>query len=371
MPRLGKTPSRVLVSQLALALPRHVLGCLLSGQPAVPPDESTAELTACEILSSSCFDHVGKALTLLTSLCELAFHHRALREATLGQPAFAAQLTDAANMVLLAVAGPEAGACVGAAAEQERVQAALDRAAMVPAALRALAFAFTTAGRSGSGGDTAAAASAAADGVLDWQSICEALLQQPRGAMLLEAGFDAVRTLVLAVRAALVGDTQGEAVYRLAYYAGEWVGGDGVLANPCRGAGLAAQAVAWLLGPARSSSTASPKLPCLPPRFAPPRPQHSPASLRPLPPAACALRCRHRAAVIHVRHASLLPAPHAARPLGGRPPATRAGLPHAARHTHGCATLCPEHPDRQQQQRIQAGGGAAALLHRWAGAAGG
>ncbi len=40
--------------------------------------------------------------------------------------------------------------------------------------------------------------------------------------MLLEAGFDAVRTVVLAVRAALVGDTQGAAVYRLAYYAGAW-----------------------------------------------------------------------------------------------------------------------------------------------------
>ena len=139
MPRLGKTPSRVLVSQLALALPRHVLGCLLSGQPAVPPDESTAELTACEILSSSCFDHIGKALTLLTSLCELAFHHRALREATLGQPAFAAQLTDAANMVLLAVTGPEAGACVGAAAEQERVQAALETLSLQVRSCHALA----------------------------------------------------------------------------------------------------------------------------------------------------------------------------------------------------------------------------------------
>lgn len=38
--------------------------------------------------------------------------------------------------------------------------------------------------------------------------------------MLLEAGFDAVRTVVLAVRAALVGDTDGDSVYRLAYYAG-------------------------------------------------------------------------------------------------------------------------------------------------------
>lgn len=38
--------------------------------------------------------------------------------------------------------------------------------------------------------------------------------------MLLEAGFDAARTVVLAVRAGLVGDTGGEAVYRLAFHAG-------------------------------------------------------------------------------------------------------------------------------------------------------
>lgn len=46
------------------------------------------------------------------------------------------------------------------------------------------------------------------------------LLQHPRGAALLEAGFDAVRAVVLSVRAGLVGDTEGEAVYRLAYCAG-------------------------------------------------------------------------------------------------------------------------------------------------------
>ena len=49
-----------------------------------------------------------------------------------------------------------------------------------------------------------------------------AAVQHPRGAALLEVGFDAVRAVVLAVRVGLVGDTDGETVYRLAYYAGGW-----------------------------------------------------------------------------------------------------------------------------------------------------
>lgn len=173
MPRPGRTPSRVSAVQLALALPRHVLGCLLTGQPAVPPDAATEELTTAEIQSTSAFDHVAKALGLLTSLCELAFHHAGLRDATLGQRDFGMQLVDAANLALLAVSGPEAAAVLAGAASLAGVQAALDRAAMVPAALRALAFAFTA----GSG----EAAAAAAEGVLDWQSICEAVLQVGRG----------------------------------------------------------------------------------------------------------------------------------------------------------------------------------------------
>lgn len=169
VPRPGQTPARVAAVALALALPRHVLGCLLSGQPAVPPDADTGSLTSAVIESSSHFDHIAKALTLLTSLCELSFHHRGLRDAVLTHPEFGTQLVDAANMVLLAVTGPEADVCMSAAGEQARVQAALDRAAMVPAALRALAFAFTA--RNG-----AQAAAAAVGGVLDWQAICEAVL---------------------------------------------------------------------------------------------------------------------------------------------------------------------------------------------------
>lgn len=171
VPRAGKPPSRVVVSQLMLALPRHVLGCLMLGQPAVPADATTVELTSAEIASSSCYDHVGKALCLLTALCELAFHHKQLRLATLASPDLAFALVDAANMCLLAVAGPQADALLQGAASTERVQTALDRAAMVPATFRALAFALTT------HGNGSAAAAAAAGGVLDWGAICEAVLE--------------------------------------------------------------------------------------------------------------------------------------------------------------------------------------------------
>lgn len=144
----------------------------------MPPDEATAELTSAPIQSASHFEHAAKGLSLLTALCELAFHHRGLREATLARPEFADQLVDAANLALLAVTGPEADATVTSAARQASVRASLDRAALVPAALRALAFGFTA--RSGG-----AAAAAAAGGVLDWQAICEGLLTVSFGGGLL------------------------------------------------------------------------------------------------------------------------------------------------------------------------------------------
>lgn len=95
VPRPGKSPARISAVGLALALPRHVLGCLLTGQPAVPPDDTTAQLTSAEIESTSHYDHIAKALGLLTSLCDLAFHHPGLRDATLDQREFGMQLVDA------------------------------------------------------------------------------------------------------------------------------------------------------------------------------------------------------------------------------------------------------------------------------------
>jgi hypothetical protein len=86
---------------------------------------------------------------------------------------------------------------------------------MVPAALRALAYAFTA----------IAAEPLPGDPRLNWDSVADTLLQTPRGAVLLDAAFDAVRLLVLAVRAALTTSQAGsEDVYRLAFHAGAWPG---------------------------------------------------------------------------------------------------------------------------------------------------
>ena len=64
VPRPGQAPVRVSPVALALVLPRHALGCLLAGQPAVPPDADTPTLTSAAIESTSHFEHIAKALTL-------------------------------------------------------------------------------------------------------------------------------------------------------------------------------------------------------------------------------------------------------------------------------------------------------------------
>lgn len=65
--------------RLVLVLPKHILACLLSGQPTSPPDEMTNRLTDCSITSMSHFGHIAKALQLLCNLCESASQNRSLR----------------------------------------------------------------------------------------------------------------------------------------------------------------------------------------------------------------------------------------------------------------------------------------------------
>ena len=67
VPRAGRTPSRVSLTQLTAALPRHAMACLLARQPAVPPVDGAAHLTTAPLHATSCWDHVAKALGLLAS----------------------------------------------------------------------------------------------------------------------------------------------------------------------------------------------------------------------------------------------------------------------------------------------------------------
>ncbi|GAB4822103.1 hypothetical protein N2152v2_009149 [Parachlorella kessleri] len=187
------------------------MACLLARQPAVPPNEATPALTDCQIASSSCFDHIAKALQLLCNLCDSAAQNRTLRTEILLSQEFVLEVVDAVNLLLLAMAGPEAQRCLDAAQAQGTLQEALDRASLVPGALRALAYAFTA----------VAAEPVQGDAQLNWDSIADTLLQHPRGSVLLEVVFDAVRTLVLAVRAALTAsEASSDDVYKLAFHAG-------------------------------------------------------------------------------------------------------------------------------------------------------
>ena len=63
---------------------------------------------------------------------------------------------------------------------------------------------------------------------------CVGGAEAPRGAALLDAAFDAVRVLVLAVRAALAGDASGVDTYQLAFHAGQGARLAGMGARPQR-----------------------------------------------------------------------------------------------------------------------------------------
>ena len=110
-------------ARLTRALPRHIMACLLARQPAVPPpDEAPPLLTDCQIASSSCFDHIAKALQLLCNLCDSAAQYRALRSEVLLSQDFVLEVVDAINLLLLAMAGPEAQRCLDAAQAQGTLQ---------------------------------------------------------------------------------------------------------------------------------------------------------------------------------------------------------------------------------------------------------
>jgi hypothetical protein len=98
------------------------MACLLARQPASPPDDVTASLTDCQIASTSCFNHIAKALQLLCNLCDSAAQNRALRAEVLLSQEFVVEVVDAVNLVMVAMAGPEAQRFLGAAQAQSTMQ---------------------------------------------------------------------------------------------------------------------------------------------------------------------------------------------------------------------------------------------------------
>ncbi|KAK9811831.1 hypothetical protein WJX72_010937 [[Myrmecia] bisecta] len=203
----GGIKDSVDVERLTNALPLHLLACLLAQQPSGDAEGGWAEeVTPTELTPTHWAEYQARGLGLLGKLCQLAEQTPALRS-RLEQD----QIVDLVTMVLLTMAGPEAEASVVAAAEgAPRIQEALRRAALVQAALETLICGLQP----------------SADlGLMrvSWQGLCKRLFAHPRLPLFLDAAFDAVRTLLRMVRAALLPSPQQatpKQIYDLATYAG-------------------------------------------------------------------------------------------------------------------------------------------------------
>jgi hypothetical protein len=203
----GDGPLRVDVAELVRALPRHVIGCLLAGQPAVvggdaPPSGARAEFLAAATpfpaVTSACpADHAGRCLRLLAALAAAADSSPVFAPAADAARGGATRgaAADAAALAVLAVAGPMGAAAIEDAASGDGDRAArAHAAACLPAA--ALAAVWALAPRR--------APAAAADGPsARARDAAAALLASARAPALLPAAADAVRVGARAAAAAL------------------------------------------------------------------------------------------------------------------------------------------------------------------------
>ncbi|KAL4536749.1 hypothetical protein Ndes2437B_g06152 [Nannochloris sp. 'desiccata'] len=213
VPRRNKPPSKVSVYKLLKGLPLHILGCLITKQPA-PSSPHLSSLTDAPLQSTNCYEHVNKAFTLLCTLSEMCVELPPLREnGTMGpDPEFTSELIDAVNLALLAIAGPESDTLTRSSTERHTFSQALCRAEIVPSALRALAL-ITSAHAAPERGHSSSR--------FHWSAVCEAMFTHPRGATMIDAAFEASRVLIRAVRVALCSTSiSGDLVYSLAYAAG-------------------------------------------------------------------------------------------------------------------------------------------------------
>ncbi|KAK9843504.1 hypothetical protein WJX81_006292 [Elliptochloris bilobata] len=189
-------------------LPRHVMACMLAQQPQpAAQDGWQEELTAARLTHDTRFGHLSRALNLLATLCGLAETAPVLAQ-VVAAPGFQEQMADLLALVLASVAGPEAHACAAAASEPARAQEALERAALVPNALRAAVCALQP-----------AACAGPALGPAHWRAVAAGLTSGPRSALLLDALFDATATVYAMVRAALRADSGAADTYELAFHA--------------------------------------------------------------------------------------------------------------------------------------------------------
>ncbi|KAL0052476.1 hypothetical protein WJX82_002806 [Trebouxia sp. C0006] len=202
----GQTDSKMSVVDLMKTLPVHLIACLLAQQPLGAGQGSwQAELTPHKLSHSSIWGYLAQGLTLLGNLCGVSAVIKEVSVAINQDSTFHERVLDLANLALSCLAGPEARHSNAAAVDPDRDQECLNRAAMVPAALNAVLYAFQP-------------AAAVAD--VELHFLCMELFKQAASPIFLDAIFDAVAVVINMVRSALVSGNTSLDLYMLSYHAG-------------------------------------------------------------------------------------------------------------------------------------------------------
>lgn len=207
IPKEGQHVDIVSLPDLIQALPSHTMACLLGTIPEGPAPAGLPGATDAHITSIDCFQYVSRALSLLATLCEIASGHTLLSTLLLDPP-FRNQVIDAACLALATVAGPEAATILKFSTNSSRMSEAITRASLVPSALKVLTYCLTIVSPEGHQRSSE----------LNWDAICLSILKHPRGPSFLDISFESIRTVVRAVREALL--VNADNVYDLAFHAG-------------------------------------------------------------------------------------------------------------------------------------------------------
>ncbi|EIE21981.1 hypothetical protein COCSUDRAFT_66773 [Coccomyxa subellipsoidea C-169] len=190
VPRLEKLlPFKADLVELLTRLPLHLMACILAQEPRENGDW-VRSVTTYRLTPVSWHGHVVKGLRLLIALCALSGALSPLAGLVAGAD-FQQRLLDVVVLVLLSAAGPDVADNLASAADFSRTEEALDRAATVPTALRALTIGLLP------------ASVTIHMQQRHWHSLCNNLLVHPRSVIFIDAVFDAVRTIYRMVRVAM------------------------------------------------------------------------------------------------------------------------------------------------------------------------
>ncbi|KAK9854177.1 hypothetical protein WJX84_011317 [Apatococcus fuscideae] len=199
------------ILELIAALPRHLLACLLSGQPAADDADCWAPaLTTVQLSHKNWHDYLDRGLQLLGNMCAAVDQTPACRNWLKQNSALRDQTVDLMSVLLLHIAGPGASESLAAAVDPHRAQETLDRASVAHSALNTLVLVFQP-------------ALLTDYERLDWHALCSSLLSHARADLLLDVMFDAVRTIFRMVDAAVRSSSAGVDIVKLSYHAGGYM----------------------------------------------------------------------------------------------------------------------------------------------------